>query len=335
MNPRLHIYGLGLYVPDRVMTNAEFERTIETSDEWITSRTGIRERHYAAPDQACSDLAAHAARQALDDAGLAASDLSHILVATLSPDAIVPAACYTVQEKLGIKGRMAVDFSAACSGYIYGLELARALVALHPEAKVLLAASEVLTSRTNWDDRSTCILFGDGAGAIVLGGPPVPGGPRPLAEVMDVIAASDGSLGDLLTIKGGGSAHPLKLGEPVGPDCFVQMQGREVFKHAVRNMEAVSREILARNGLTTDDLDLVIPHQANNRIIEAVGERLSVPKDKVFSNVARYGNTSAASIGIALAEARSMGLIKPGARVLLTAFGGGFTWAAALLRFLP
>jgi 3-oxoacyl-[acyl-carrier-protein] synthase-3 len=333
MNPRIHIYGLGMYVPDRVMTNAEFERTIETSDEWITSRTGIKERRYAAPGQTCSDLAAHAARTALADASLVASDLSHILIATLSPDAIVPAACYTVQEKLGIKGRMAVDFSAACSGYIYGLELASALVALHPEAKVLLAASEVLTSRTNWDDRSTCILFGDGAGAIILGGPPAEGSPRPLGEVVDVIASSDGSLGELLTIKGGGSAHPLKLGEPVGPDCFVQMQGREVFKHAVRNMEAVSREILARNGLAPADVDLVIPHQANIRIIEAVGERLDLPKDKVFINVDRYGNTSAASIGIALAEARTMGRIRPGATVLLTAFGGGFTWASALLKF--
>lgn len=335
MNTRPLICGIGFHVPEKILTNAELEAMVDTTDEWITTRTGIRERRIAAPGEACSDLGAAAARQALADAGLTPEEVTHILVATFTPDCYVPASAYILQEKLGLRGRTAMDFSAACTGFITGLELCRAFLALHPEAVILLVASEAISSRVNYADRGTCVLFGDGAGAIVVRGQGAPVNSRlhQGAAIADVKLSSDGSLWELLTIRGGGSSAPIKLGEPVGENFFVQMQGREVFKHAVRSMEAVCREVMERNGLTMADIDLLIPHQANNRIIEAVGKKLEAPEDKVFVNVDRYGNTSAASVAIALAEAVQAGRIRAGHKVLLTAFGGGFTWGAALLQF--
>ncbi|WP_462324078.1 beta-ketoacyl-ACP synthase III [Desulfoplanes sp.] len=324
------LMGLGFHVPERILTNQDLERTIETSDEWITSRTGIKTRHIAPPETGASELAFEAAHKALADAGMSPADLTHIIVPTFTPDYYVPSTACVLQHKLGIPGIPALDVFAACSGFLYGLEQARALVSLHPEARVLVAASEVISSRTDFTDRTTCVLFGDGAGAAIVGSTDTE---TPPGHVLDVILSADGSLGDLLTVKGGGSACPAVRGERIGPDFFIQMEGRDVFKHAVRSMAGVCNDILSRNDLTTNDIDLVIPHQANIRIIQALGKKLNVAMDNIFVNVDRYGNTSAASVPIALAEAKQQGRISAGDTVLLTSFGGGFTWASALVRF--
>lgn len=329
MKNNAYIRGLGFYVPERILTNAELERMVETSDEWITSRTGIKERRVAAPGEATSDLACHAAKAALADAGMDADELTHILLYTLTPDFYCPPAACLLEEKLGIRGKFAQDLNAACSGFVFGLETARSVLALHPEAKVLLCAAEVLTSRTNWADRRTCVLFGDGAGAAILTGEPGPASGR----IVDARLYSDGSLGQLLTVKGGGSGYPMKLGDTVDENFFVQMAGQEVFKNAVRNMCASCDELLAAVGVTSGEIDLLIPHQANLRIIDAVAKKLGLPAEKVMVTIDRYGNSSASSVGIALAEARMTGRIKPGFKVLLAVFGGGFTWGATLLQF--
>lgn len=326
------IRGLGYYVPERVVTNAELERLVETSDEWITTRTGIRERRIAAPGQATSDLSLEASRAALAAAGMPPADLSHLFVCTLTPDAYCPPAACIVEEKLGVRGKIAMDLNAACSGFLYGLDMARAVTAHNAGARVLVCACDVLSSRTNWADRRTCVLFGDGAGAAVVTSGEEPKRPGD-AAIVDVRLSSDGSLGHLLTVKGGGSGTPLGLGDVVGDDFFVQMSGQEVFKHAVRNMVAVCEEVLAANGLSGGDVDYFIPHQANWRIMEAVAKKLGLPHEKICATVARYGNTSASSVAIGLAESYQAGKIRPGDTVLLSAFGGGFTWGAALLEF--
>lgn len=330
MTATCHLRGFGAYAPERILTNKDLESFVETTDEWITTRTGIRQRHVASEGENASDVATAAARAALADAGLDPRELTHIFVATCTPDYLSPNTACLVESKLGLAGLMALDFNAACSGFVYGLSLARGIVAAQPTAKVLLVATEALSRRVNWQDRTTCVLFGDGAGATVItaDSPANANG----AVLEDVIGTSDGNLGTLLTI-GGGTATPYKLGDTVGPEYFVQMQGRDVFKHAVRSMANVCEDILTRNSLSVADVDLVIPHQANQRIIDAVTDRLAVTPDKVFMNLQNYGNTSAASIPLALADARAQGAIRPGMRVLLTTFGGGFTWGAALLRF--
>lgn len=330
MTATCHLRGFGAYAPERILTNKDLESIVETTDEWITTRTGIRQRHVASEGENASDVATAAARAALADAGLDPSELTHIFVATCTPDYLSPNTACLVESKLGLAGLMALDFNAACSGFVYGLSLARGIVAAQPTAKVLLVATEALSRRVNWQDRTTCVLFGDGAGATVItaDSPANANG----AVLEDVIGTSDGNLGTLLTI-GGGTATPYKLGDTVGPEYFVQMQGRDVFKHAVRSMATVCEDILARNSLSIADVDLVIPHQANQRIVDAVADRLAITPAKVFMNLQDYGNTSAASIPLALADARAQGAIRPGMRVLLTTFGGGFTWGAALLRF--
>ncbi|MGE4296605.1 MAG: beta-ketoacyl-ACP synthase III [Desulfovibrionaceae bacterium] len=334
MSTHAIIRGLGFYVPPKVLTNADLETFVETSDEWITTRTGIKQRHVVEPGVPVSSLAVEAAKNALADAGMEAEELTHIFMATLTPDTYCPSAACYLEEKLGIRGRMAVDCNAACSGFLYTTHLARAMTLLEPGAKVLVCSGEVLTSRINWNDRATCVLFGDGCGAVVITAPDTPAGAnKTVATIVDTKLSSDGSLADLLTVKGGGSSRPLAYGEATGDEFYIQMMGREVYKHAVRSMEAVSTEMLERNGLTTDDVDLFVPHQANLRIIEAVGKKLGFAEGKVFVNVDRYGNTSAASVPIALAEARATGAIKPGYKVLVTTFGGGFTWGSTLLQF--
>lgn len=325
----IRIAGAGLYVPERVLSNVDLERIVETSDEWILSRTGIKQRHVAGPDQPCSVLGAEAAKRALADAGMSAKQVTHVLVATFTPDSCIPSASHLVRGLLGIPRGMAMDISAACTGFLFGLETARALVALHPAAVVLLVGSEVVTSRINWNDRGTCVLFGDGAGAVVVASGHVPGQPT----VVDVLLGGDSSLGELLTVRGGGSAAPFRLGDQVGENFFVQMQGREIFKHAIRSMASVVKELLDRQGLSVADIDMIIPHQANIRIIESLAKKLECPEEKVYVNIERYGNTSAASIPIALAEARQKSLIPDGSKVILTAFGGGLNWGAALLQF--
>jgi 3-oxoacyl-[acyl-carrier-protein] synthase-3 len=323
------IAGLGLHLPRTLVTNSCLERFVNTSDEWIRTRTGIASRHFAQEDEPCSVLAYHAACRALENAGMTARDITHIFVGTFSGDYNLPSTSCLLQNMLRLKGIPAFDLAAACSGFLYCLETARAYVCMYPDAKILIVGSEVTTSRVNFEDRATCVLFGDGAGAAIVTGQANPGKIR----ILDVMLKADGSAGGFLTIRGGGSACKPVLGQPVGPEYFVEMKGRDVFKHAVRCMVEISGNLLERNGLTTDNVDLIIPHQANIRIIEAIGTKLHVDMDKIYVNVDRIGNTSAASIPIALTEAEACGRIQPGMKVLLTAFGGGFTWASALLQF--
>jgi 3-oxoacyl-[acyl-carrier-protein] synthase III len=331
MSTTISLLGLGYHVPSRILSNADLERMVETSDEWITSRTGISERRMAEEGQTSSDLALEAGRKALSAARMDPSELTHIVVGTFTADSYIPSCACVLQHKLGSVGAVCMDVSAACSGFLYSLETARALIALHPEAKILVIGSEVVTSRINFTDRTTCVLFGDGAGAVVVTAPSAER--PPLATVEDIILHADGGQSELLTVAGGGSSTPPRLGQTVDESYFVKMHGQEVFKHAVRNMESVTREILARNGLSIAEVDLFIPHQANIRIIDAMARRLEYPIEKIYVNLERYGNTSAASVPLALAEAWERGSITPGSRVVLSSFGGGFTWASALLRF--
>lgn len=329
---KIAMLGLGSYLPDAVLTNDDLSRTVETSDEWITTRTGIRQRHLLAKGETNTDLGLAASRRALTDASLAATDITHVLYATCTGDSVTPSSACILCDKLGISGRFALDINAACSGFLYGLVVARGLIAADPEAKVLLIAAEALSTRLNWKDRSTCVLFGDGGAAVVLCSADAPG--KKLAVLEDIDNASDGSLAPLLHFGGlPSSGKPYVIGDTVGPEFFVQMNGREVFKHAVRNMAAISVKLLERNGLNIGDVDLVVPHQANSRIIEAVGGRLGVAEDKVFVNLESTGNTSAASIPVALDDARRQGKLLPGMTVLVCTFGGGLTWGAALFKF--
>ncbi len=327
-----YLSGFGAFAPERVLTNAELETFLDTSNEWIVSRTGIKERRIAAEGMASSDLALKACEQALARSGFQASDITHIIFASCTPDSFSPPASCVLARKMNLCGCMTLDINVACSGFVYGVEVARTLAAFHPGAVVLLVAAETLSQRCNWEDRSTSVLFGDGAGAVVISTKKPAAGVL-CAEIDDVLLESDGSLGELLTIKGGCSASPYKLGDVVGPEYFVLMQGREVFKHAVRSMVGISRQILEKNNLTMADIDLFLPHQANQRIIEAVGERLEASGDQVFMDVCKYGNTSSASIPLALADALAQGYLRPDMRALIVTFGGGFTWGASLLSF--
>lgn len=329
-SPVCSIRGLGMFAPERILTNAELERMVDTSDEWITTRTGIKERRIVAPGEMSSDLALRASRQALDQAGITADALTHILVATLTPDSYVPSTACVLEHKLGTSGKVAFDLNAACSGFTYAMEQSRAICALHPAATILVVGVEILSQRTNWADRGTCVLFGDGAGAVVLSGADQP---RGLGQVRDVLLSSDGSLGSLLTVKGGASSSPYQRGQVVADEYFIHMEGREVYKHAVRSMAAITEAMLTKHGLTVDDVDLFIPHQANLRIIEGLAKRFNLPDHKVFHNVERYGNTSAATVPMALSEAHAAGRLPPGSTAILATFGGGFTWGSSLLTF--
>nr|WP_321255226.1 beta-ketoacyl-ACP synthase III [uncultured Pseudodesulfovibrio sp.] len=321
--------GFGSYAPERVLTNADLEKIVDTTDEWITTRTGIKERHIAAEGETTSSMAFESSKKALADAGIDPAELTHIICGTFTPDSMIPSAACRLQEKLGIKGQMCVDVQAACSGFLYALQSARGYLCLEPESKVLVVSSETLSRRMNWEDRATCVLFGDASGAAVLTGGEIADGPR----VLDIMLGADGALGDLLTVNGGGSAYSYALGDTVGPEYFVEFQGREVFKHAVRNMTSISEAILKRNGFEKSDVDVLITHQANMRIIDAVGRRFNIPEERVFVNIEKYGNTSAASVPVALDEAVKTEFIKKGDLVLTPTFGGGFTWGAALIQF--
>ncbi len=329
----MYINGIGCYAPERVLDNEALSALVDTSDEWIRSRTGIAARRLAAEGQDCSDLAVEAARAALASSGTPPERITHVIVGTVSADAAFPSTACLVQSKLGIARAMSFDLGAACSGFLYGMEVARGFLAIEPEAAVLLVGAETLSRRVNWGDRATCVLFGDGAGAVVLGAKPsTPGSGIPSA-VVEGILCDGGDGGDLLYCHGGGTHHVYRQGDVIGPEYFLHMNGQEVFKHAVRSMSAISIKLMARLGYSVGDIDLVVPHQANMRIIKAVLDRLGVPESKAFLNLDRYGNTSAASIPMALAEAQALGVIKPGFRVLLTTFGAGLTWASAIIRY--
>jgi len=320
------IAGTGSYTPTRVMTNTELERMVATSDDWIRERTGIRERHIAASGEACSDLAVQAGRRALAAAGLAASDLDLILVATCTGDYPLPATACLVQHQLGATKAAACDLSAACCGFVYALSVADAYVRTGMR-HVLVIGSEVMSAITDWSDRNTCILFGDGAGAAVVSASEGEQG------ILSTHLRSDGSLCELITVPAGGSRTPVSEQVVAERSHFIKMKGNETFKVAVRTLEEIARETLAANHLQVEDLDLYVPHQANMRILKAVMERLGLPLEKVMLNLERYGNTSAASIPIALDEAVRAGRVQDGSLVMLGAFGAGLTWASALIRW--
>lgn len=328
MKTSCHILGMGSYVPARTLSNDELSTFVDTNDEWITTRTGIKQRHILADDENMSDAGFAAARAALEESGLDAAALTHVLVATCTPDGLCPSVACMVAGKLGCGSVMALDFNAACSGFMYGLALVQGILNGQPDAKILLLCAEGLTRRLNWQDRSTCVLFGDGAGAIIISADAT----TSKGVLHDVICASDGTQQHLITI-GGGTNKKYALGDRIDEDFFIRMQGREVFKHAVRNMTSICHEIMQKNALTIDDIDLLVPHQANMRIIEAVGSRLNITAEHVFTNVQNYGNTSSASVPIALMDARMQERITKGSLVLMTTFGSGLTWGAALIRF--
>jgi len=320
------IIGTGSYFPDRVLTNADLEKMVETSDEWITTRTGIKTRRVVAPDQACSDLAYNASVKALEMSGLKATDLDGIFVGTISGDMQFPATATLIQDRLGATNAAAMDVSAACSGFLYGTILAHGMISSGLMNRVLVVGAEVLTKFVDWTDRSTCVLFGDAAGAAILEA--APAGEGILATCMH----SDGSLADLLCIPVGGSRRPFTPETFSERNHFIKMKGDGVFKWAVRAMADASREVLEAAGYTISDVATFVPHQANVRIIDAVVERLELPMDRVVVNLDRYGNTSSATIPTALDESVRSGRIKRGDLVVLSAFGGGFTWGSVLFR---
>ena len=320
------IAGTGSYAPAKVVTNADLERMVATSDEWIRERTGIRDRRIAATGEACSDLAVQAGKRALTAAGLAATDLDMILVATCTGDYPLPATACLVQHQLGATKAAACDLSAACCGFVYALSVADAYVKSGMR-HVLVIGSEVMSAITDWTDRNTCVLFGDGAGAVVVSASDGEQG------ILSTHPRSDGTLCELIMVPGGGSRTPPSEKVIAERLQYIKMKGNETFKVAVRTLEEIARTTLSANGLRVEDLDLYVPHQANVRILKAVMERLGLPREKVLLNLDRYGNTSAASIPIALDEAVREGRIKDGSLVMLGAFGAGLTWASAVIRW--
>jgi 3-oxoacyl-[acyl-carrier-protein] synthase-3 len=305
------IVGTGVYVPKTVLTNRDLESMVDTSDEWITTRTGIKERRIA-KEESVLEMALRASREALKDAGLTPDRIDTVIVATLTPEKRFPSTGCLIQSEIGAGKGFAFDISAACSGFIYALDLADSLIKSGKAERILIVGVEKLSEIVDWEDRSTCVLFGDGAGAVVV---------EASEDESDLLASrmySDGNLWDLL------------YAERCG---YIKMKGRELFKVAVRNMEEVCREVLRRAGVGPEEVDLVVPHQANVRIISSLAERLGIPMDRFFVNIDRYGNTSAASIPIALHEAIKGGRVRRGDKVLFTAMGGGLTWGAVLIRF--
>jgi 3-oxoacyl-[acyl-carrier-protein] synthase-3 len=327
MHPKTRILGTGRYVPSRVVSNVDLEKVVETSDAWIAERTGIRRRHMAGDNEVTSDMAAAAARHALEAAGLNAADLDMIIVGTISGDTPMPACAVHVQQKIGAEEIPAFDVSAACAGFLYGVTIADQFIATGAANCVLVVGVELLSRILNWQDRTTCVLFGDGAGAVVLG-PAKDDGRGILASRI----FTDGSLAGALVIPGGGSAEPLTAEGLERRRNKVHMTGSEVFKVAVKNLTGSSAQVMKLAGLTSKELDWVVAHQANLRIITQVANRLGFPLEKFVLNIEEYGNTSSASIPIALDEAVRDGRIQPGQNVLLCALGAGISWGAAVVK---
>ncbi len=322
------ILGTGSYLPERVLTNADLEKMVDTSDEWIITRTGIKSRHIAAEGQTTSDMAVEAGRRALKSAGLTVADLDLILVTTITPDMPTPSTACFVQSKLGAPQAAAMDLSAACSGFVYGITTAKAFIESGIYKHVLVCGAEKLSAFTDWKDRATCVLFGDGAGAVVLG-PSKEG----RGEVLSTYLWANGNDAELLKIPGGGSRCPVSPASIEAGQHYLKMAGKEVFKIAVKVMGDAVAEALKGAGLTLADVSLLLPHQANLRIVQAVGDRLGLPPEKVFVNLDKVGNTSAASIAIGLDEVHAAGRLKKGDIVVLVAFGAGLTLASAVIRW--
>ncbi|WP_172252751.1 beta-ketoacyl-ACP synthase III [Saccharibacillus deserti] len=319
------VIGTGKYVPERILGNAELEQMVDTNDEWIVSRTGIRERHIAAPEQATSDLAYEAAVRALESAGMTADQLDLIVVATVTPDTSFPSTACILQDKLGAKKAAAFDLGAACSGFVYSLAAATGFIQNGMYDNALVIGADTLSRITDYTDRNTCVLFGDGAGAVILGEVPEGRG----FQSFDL--GAEGAGGGLLKQAAGGSRLPASQETIDQRQHFIQMNGRDVFKFAVRVMGSATEEVLRKADMTKDDIDLFIPHQANIRIIQSAMQRLDLSEDRVMINVDKYANTSAASIPLALVEAYEQGRIKEGDRVVMVGFGGGLTWGGAAL----
>lgn len=318
------IIGTGAFSPEKTLSNLDFEKIVETSDEWITTRTGIKERRIAESGVATSDMAYEASVKALESAGLKATDIDTIIVGTVTPDHFFPSTACILQSNLGAKNSHAFDLLAGCSGFIYALHVADSLIKAESSENILIVGAETLSRIVDYEDRSTCILFGDGAGAAVLSRSEAPG-------VMSTCLGSDGDHWELLYMPGGGSRIPATEHSVKNREHFLKMKGNDVFKVAVKSLENASLEAIGKAGLRPEDIDYFIPHQANYRIIEAVRKRLNFPEEKVFCNLDRYGNTSSASVPIALDEALRNGNIKSGDRVLFSVFGAGFTWGAAVV----
>ncbi|NNE92959.1 MAG: ketoacyl-ACP synthase III [Verrucomicrobiales bacterium] len=324
----VRIAGTGSYLPEKILTNEDLEKLVETSDEWITSRTGIKQRRVAAEGELTSHMAAKAGEKALEQAGIDGADVELIIVSTITPDTLTPAtACY-VQQHIGALKSVAFDVSAACSGFLYALEIARHSIGSGAFNNALIIGAEKLSAFVNWTDRNTCVLFGDGAGAAVLTRSENGDG-----RILSSRLGTDGAQAELLNIPGGGSACPITPENADQNLASLAMQGREVFKHAVNAMKRAAEDAIESAGLTAADIKLVIPHQANIRIIDAIVDRLEVPSENVFINVDKYGNTSAAAVAIALDEAHRQGRIEKGDKVLLVAFGAGLTWASAVVEW--
>jgi len=323
---KVGILGLGDYLPQKVLTNKDLEKMVDTTDEWITTRTGIKERRIARPDEATSDMATEAAKAALANAGLKAEDIDLIIVATITPDMFFPATACLVQEKIGARQVPAFDISVACSGFIYGLAIAEKFIASGGFKHALVIAAEKLSAITDWSDRNTCVLFGDGAGAAVLG-PVEEGG------ILSVYLGANGKQGDLIKLPAGGSRIPATKKTVEDKLHFIKMNGAELFKHAVKIMADAALEATKPLGLQAKDISLVIPHQANIRILNAVAKRMGLTSDKIYLNIDKYGNMSAASSAVALVEAVKSGRIKKGDKIMLDAFGGGLTWGAIVIEW--
>lgn len=322
------IVGLGAYLPERVLDNREMETIVETSDEWIRTRTGISERHVVAEGEALVDLVERAGRRAMEDAGVDPGEVDLLILATATVEQPIPASSSIVQPRLGVMNAACFDLSAACSGFIYALNVARQFIATGEAKTALVIGAECLTRYVDWTDRATCVLFGDGAGAVVLKAT------EPGDGILQLAWRTDGSFADLISMPGGGCRYPPhSLASIEARLPFIKMRGNEVFKVAVRALTDLSLQVVEAAGIDIGAIDLFIPHQANMRIIQAVGSRLGLPDEKVFANVARVGNTSAASIPLAMADAVAQGRLRKGDLVLASAFGGGLTWASVLFRY--
>ena len=321
------IIGTGSAAPEKVLTNHDLEKMVDTSDEWIRGRTGIERRHILEEGKTNSDLASEAALKAIEDAELTPEDIDCILLATVTPDSFFPSTACQVQAKIGAVNAAAFDMAAACSGFLYALTTAESYIISGQFKNILVIGSEVLSRFVDWEDRTTCVLFGDGAGAVVVSAS------KEQRGILSTFIKSDGRLGDLLYIPAGGSTIPATIESVTNRMHSIKMKGREVFKHAVRTMVEAAKQGLKKAGKKDDDLSLLIAHQANVRIIDAVAQRLHLTKEKVFVNLQEYGNTSSATIPLAIDQARKEGRLKKNDLCLLVAFGGGFTWGASLVRF--
>jgi 3-oxoacyl-[acyl-carrier-protein] synthase-3 len=321
------IVGLGSYAPEKVLTNFDLEKIVDTSDEWIRERTGIERRHILEDDRATSDTATEAARRAMEDAGVGPDDIDVMIVGTATPDMFFPSTACLVQKNLGLWKAAAFDVSAACCGFLYSLTIAKSFIESGTFEKCLAIGADTLTRIVNWEDRGTCVLFGDGAGAAVVGRVGEGKG------IIDVYIGSDGRLSDLLTHPAGGTRMPATEETVRNKLHCIHMQGNTVFKYAVKAMGDAAVKTLSNAGYDGEDLDLLVPHQANLRIVKATARRINIPMEKVFVDVQEYGNTSAASIPLALDDARRQGVLKDGMLINLVAFGGGLTWGSVLMRW--